>query len=111
MSFNPYSVIVMARLMPHIPRGLTTSSFDPADWQPIAPAICDRLREIPDYDHAKAAFISHQASDLTRPRVAELRHAGATILCWTITSPEAEAKAREYAQNITFEKYLAPFPA
>lgn len=111
MSFNPNSVIVMARLLPHIPRGITTSSFDPADWQPIAPAVCDRLREIPDYDHAKASFISHQASDLDRPRVAELRHAGAAILCWTITSPEAEAKAREHAQNITFEQYLPSFPA
>jgi glycerophosphoryl diester phosphodiesterase len=111
MSFNPNSVIILARLLPHIPRGITTSSFDPADWQPIAPAICDRLREIPDYDHAKACFISHEASDLDRPRVAELRNAGASILCWTITSPEAEAAAREHAQNITFEQYLAPFPA
>jgi glycerophosphoryl diester phosphodiesterase len=111
MSFNPNSVIVMARLLPNIPRGITTSSFDPADWQPIAPATCDRLRDIPDYDHAKACFISHDARDLDRPRVTELRHAGATILCWTITSPEAEAAAREHAQNITFEQYLAPFPA
>lgn len=111
MSFNPYSVIVMARLMPHVPRGITTSSFDPADWQPIAPAICDRLREIPDYDHAKACFISHEAADLDRARVTELRHAGAVVLCWTITSPEAEAQARTYAQNITFEQYLPPFPA
>lgn len=110
MSFNPNSVIVMARLLPNVPRGITTSSFDPAEWQPIAPAVCDRLREIPDYDHAKACFISHEAQDLTRPRVADLRNQGASILCWTITSPDAEAKAREHAHNITFEQYLAPFP-
>jgi glycerophosphoryl diester phosphodiesterase len=110
MSFNPNSVIVMARLLPNVPRGITTSSFDPANWQPIAPATCDRLREIPDYDHAKACFISHEAKDLDRSRVAELRNQGATILCWTITSPDAEAEARKYAQNITFEQYLAPFP-
>lgn len=111
MSFNPHSVVVMARLLPNVPRGITTSSFDAADWQPISPSVCDRLREIPDYDHAKACFISHEARDLERPRVTELRNAGAKILCWTITSPEAEAKAREYAHNITFERYLPPFPA
>jgi glycerophosphoryl diester phosphodiesterase len=110
MSFNPNSVIVMARLLPNVPRGITTCSFDPAAWQPIAPSTCDRLREIPDYDHAKACFISHDAMDLERPRVTELRNQGAAILCWTITSPEAETKARKHAKNITFEKYLAPFP-
>lgn len=111
MSFNPNSVIVMARLCPNIPRGLTTSSFDPTDWAPIPAATCDRLRDIPDYDHAKASFISHEARDLDRPRVTDLRHDGAAILCWTITSPEAEAAAREFADNITFERYLAPIPA
>ncbi len=111
MSFNPNSVIVMARIAPQIPRGITTSSFDPADWQPIAPAICDRLRTIPDYDHAGASFISHEAQDLHNPRVTELRQQGAAILCWTIASPKAEAEAREIAQNITFERYLAPLPA
>ncbi|MDN5786550.1 glycerophosphodiester phosphodiesterase family protein [Pseudorhodobacter sp.] len=111
MSFNPNSVITMARLCPDIPRGLVTSSFDPAEWQPIAPATCERLRGIPDYDHAGASFISHEAADLARPRVAELRNEGAAILCWTIRSAKAEAKAREHAQNITFERYLAKIPA
>jgi glycerophosphoryl diester phosphodiesterase len=110
MSFNPNTVITMARLAPGIPRGITTSSFDPAEWQPIAPATCDRLRAIPDYEHTQSCFISHETNDLENPRVAALRQQGATILCWTITSPEAEAKAREVAQNITFENYLAPHP-
>jgi glycerophosphoryl diester phosphodiesterase len=111
MSFNPHSMVVMARLCPTVPRGLTTAAFDPAKWAPIPPATCDRLRMIPDYDHINACFISHEAADLDRPRVTELRHQGAEILCWTIKTPEAEAKAREIAQNITFEGYLAPLPA
>ncbi|WP_050528024.1 glycerophosphodiester phosphodiesterase family protein [Pseudorhodobacter aquimaris] len=106
MSFNPNSVIIMARLCPLIPRGITTCAFDPADWAPIPAATCDRLRMIPDYDHANASFISHAAKDLDNPRVTELRNQGAAILCWTITSPEAEREAREFAQNITFEGYL-----
>ena len=111
MSFNPHSVARMAALCPGIPRGLTTSAFDPDDWAPLPPATCDALRAIPDYDRTQSSFISHEAADLDRPRVAELKAAGAAVLCWTIRSPQAEAEARKVAQNITFEGYLAAFPA
>ena len=111
MSFNPHSIAHIARLAPQIPRGLTTSAYDPTDWAPLAPATCDRLRDIPDYDRTLSSFISHQAADLNRPRVAELKSQGAAILCWTIRSPAAEAEARKIAQNITFETYAAALPA
>ena len=38
--------------------------------------------------------------------MAELKAAGARILCWTVKSPEMEAEARKVAENITFEGYL-----
>ena len=111
MSFNPHAIAHMARLAPKLPRGLTTSAYDPADWAPLAPETCARLRPIPDYDRTLSSFISHEAADLPAPRVAELKAQGATILCWTIRSPEAEAEARKIADNVTFESYPAKFPA
>jgi glycerophosphoryl diester phosphodiesterase len=36
MSFNPASVAHMARLAPDLPRGITTSAYDPEDWAPAA---------------------------------------------------------------------------
>lgn len=111
MSFNPSMIAHMARLMPDTPRGLTTSSYDYADWHPVPPAACDRLRDIPDYDAVEASFISHQGDDLLRPRVLELKAKGADILCWTIRTPEQEAMVRQVAQNVTFEGYLSPMPA
>lgn len=111
MSFNPHCMAHMARLAPAIPRGITTSAYDPADWAPLPPATCDQLRPIPDYDRVGASFISHEAADLSRPRVAELAAQGAAILCWTIRSPEVEAEARKIARNITFEGYPAAHPA
>jgi glycerophosphoryl diester phosphodiesterase len=111
MSFNPHCIARMAALAPSLPRGLTTSAYDPADWHPLAPEICDRLRPIPDYDRTQSSFISHEHTDLARPRVTELAKQGAAILCWTIKSPEAEAAARRIAQNITFERYAAAHPA
>ena len=111
MSFNPHAVANMARLAPHIPRGITTAAYDHASWAPLSPTRCDELRAIADYDRVGASFISHEAADLTSPRVAELKAQGATILCWTVISPAMEAKARQVADNVTFEQYLAAFPA
>ncbi|MDX1780171.1 MAG: glycerophosphodiester phosphodiesterase family protein [Thalassovita sp.] len=111
MSFNPHTVLKMATLCPDIPRGLTTSAYRAEDWQLLPKGTRDRLREIPDYDATGSCFISHEAEDLTRPRVADLKRRGAGILCWTVRSPEAEAEARKVAQNITFEGYLPEIPA
>lgn len=107
MSFNPHSVAAMAKLAPDIPRGLTTSGYDPIFWPDLPPQVGDRLRDIPDYASSGACFISHEAADLARPRVAELKAQGAAILCWTIRSAAAEAEARKIADNVTFEGYPA----
>ena len=107
MSFNPHCMAHMARLAPKVARGLTTDDFDPVEYRPIPASMCEDLRDITDYNRTLSSFISHKAADLARPRVAELKSQGAGILCWTIRSPEAEAKARQIAQNITFEGYAA----
>lgn len=111
MSFNPHAVAALAASAPHVPRGLTTSAFAPADWPLLPAASRDKLRGIPDFDRTGSSFISHEARDLNNARVAELKAGGAHILCWTIRSPEAEALARAVAENVTFENYPAAIPA
>ncbi|MBA85637.1 glycerophosphodiester phosphodiesterase family protein [Thalassobius sp. S69A] len=111
MSFNPHSMLQMQILAPDVPRGLTTSAYTPADWQLLPARTRDRLREIPDYDSVGACFISHEAADLPRPRVVDLKNRGAHVLCWTIRSAQAEAEARKIAENVTFEGYAAAIPA
>jgi glycerophosphoryl diester phosphodiesterase len=107
MSFNPHSVAAFHAAAPEIAVGLTTEAYSPKDHPELLGAVCDHLRDIADYDRVGACFISHQASDLARPRVAELKAKGAAVLCWTIRSPQAEAEARRVADNITFEGYAA----
>ncbi len=107
MSFNPHAVAKLAELAPDIPRGLVTSSYEAQFWPDLPQDVRDRLRAIPDYDRVGACFISHEATDLDRPRVAELKAQGAHILCWTIRSARTEAKARSIVDNVTFEGYLA----
>lgn len=111
MSFNPHMVARLARLAPNVPRGIVTCAYAPAKWPELSEATRTRLRGIPDYESAGCSFISHQADDLDRPRVAELKARGATVLCWTVRSTGAEARAREVADNITFEGYNPAIPA
>ena len=109
MSFNHNSVDLLADLMPDVPRGIVTSAYDSTEW-PLSQAVCDHLRAIPDYDRTRSCFISHEVEDLDRPRVAELKAAGADILCWTSKSAQQDHDARRVAQNVTFEGYLAQAP-
>jgi glycerophosphoryl diester phosphodiesterase len=110
MSFNPHSVAALARAAPHLPRGLTTCAWRPENWPDLPPARGDELRAITDFAATGASFLSHEVTDLGRPRVAELRAAGAALLCWTVRSPQVEAEARRIAQNVTFEGYAAAIP-
>ncbi|SDH91534.1 Glycerophosphoryl diester phosphodiesterase [Alloyangia pacifica] len=107
MSFNPHAVARMARLAPKVPRGLTTEAYAAENWPGVPGWRLEELRGIPDYARTGACFVSHNWKDLGTSRIAELKDAGAAILCWTIRTPEQEAQARKLAQNVTFEQYLA----
>ncbi len=111
MSFNPHSVAALADAAPDLSRGLTTSAYRDEDWPLLSAATRTHLRGIPDVDRTGSSFISHEASDLDRDRVTELKKMGIAVLCWTIRSAEAEAKARKIAQNVTFEGYDAILPS
>lgn len=107
MSFNPHSVITLAALAPDVPRGIISGRFSADKWLLLNEKTRSRLRSIVDYERSGACFISHRHTDLATPRVAELRQAGASIICWTIRDPEAEIEARKLADNVTFEGYAA----
>ncbi len=107
MSFNPHSVLKCAELAPDIPRGLVTDPFRTLDWRKVPAGRRAELAVIPDYDHLGACFISHNIRDLASPHVRKIRQKGGHILCWTVRSAVQEKKARQVADNITFEGYHA----
>lgn len=107
MSFNPHSIALLAELCPDRPRGLVTCHFPAEDWPTVPEAVRAELRPIADLERIGGAFISHQASDLAAAPVAAVKASGLPVLCWTIRSPEQEAQARQIADNVTFEGYLA----
>ncbi|NIZ11163.1 glycerophosphodiester phosphodiesterase family protein [Pseudooceanicola sp. HF7] len=111
MSFNPHSMVQIARQAPQFPRGLTTAAYDPEHWSHLSDDRRAELAAISALEDVGASFISHQANDLTRERITGLRDSGFPVLCWTIRSAEEEALARAHADNVTFEHYPAPIPA
>jgi len=106
MSFNPYAMAAMAAAAPDVPRGLTTCAFDAAGWPDLPGDRRTHLAAMADLPELGAAFISHDVRDLASPAVAAARAAGHAVLCWTVRSAEAEARARLIADNVTFEGYL-----
>ena len=110
MSFNPHSVAELARLLPRVPRGITSWEWKGDEADALTTAHRDALRAVADYDRVGASFVSHHWTDLARPRVAELAAQGADVLCWTIRTAADEAEARKLACNVTFEGYAAVIP-
>ncbi len=106
MSFNPHMMVTMAALLPQVPRGLVTWAVDGPEAVALPADARAALRDMALYDAAGACFVSHDARDLDSPALARIRARGGAVLCWTVTSPEAEARARRVADNITFEGYL-----
>jgi len=107
MSFNPHATAELKSLLPDVPRGIVTDPYRADDWPMLPATVRDHLRSIPDYADTGSCFVSHKQSDLTAEPVTTLKAQGATILCWTVKSAEVEARARQIADNITFEGYLA----
>lgn len=106
MSFNPYAVAAFRAAAPGITVGLTTCGYLPEEWPMLDDEMCEHLAQIADFDSVGAEFISHDHDDLGNPAVLALAARDVPVLCWTIRSAEAEARARRVAQNITFEDYL-----
>lgn len=108
MSFNPHTVQHLARLLPSVPRGLTTMDFRTENT--LSPEQQLRLNAIATFDAVGASFISHDRRSLDMDAVTRLRHRGVPVLTWTITSPAEAREALQAADNITFEGFLPPRP-
>jgi len=108
MSFNPHTVQHLARLLPHVPRGLTTMDFSHKKGLDAAQRAA--LNEIATFEAVGAAFVSHDHCSLHMSALDRLRARAVPILTWTIRSPAEAAEALKHADNITFEGFEPPRP-
>lgn len=107
MSFNPHSVAALARFAPNIARGLTVGGPGDSTYTGLPAARSAALADMEDFDRVGASFISYDRQLLTRPAVTRLKSRGVPILCWTVRSAAQEQAARQIADNITFDGYVA----
>ena len=109
-SFQPFYVKAFKKLRPDIAVGvLASAGATKADFggSPLWRIKSHMLENMSLNKRVKPEFISYRFNDY--PNKATEAFQGAK-LAWTIRSPEDEAYARQYADNIIFENYLPKIP-
>ena len=100
MSFSPETIARVTKLVP----------FKAKDWPDVPAPRREDLAKISDAEALSIDFISHQQTDLTSPAVSRIKKGGLAVFCWTIRNAQDETRAREIADNITFEGYTPTRP-
>ena len=105
MSFDPDLVAAVAELAPGVPRGIV------AEREIVMETRLDlarrmELRHLSHVDRSRPHFLSYHADGLPFGPPRAFRQAGLPVICWTVRDAAAAARARRYADQITFEGYL-----
>lgn len=105
-SFNPFYVKAYKKLRPKVMCGVLASNMRGSDFGGTLRGTLKAwlLRDLRLNFTVKPDFVSYAESDLPRRSVEKFR---GMKLAWTIRSPEQEARARKFVENIIFENYLA----
>lgn len=107
MSFDPDIVETLADLAPNMARGITADRTTDAEYNHLALARRLEMRHMTHLARTRPHFVSYHAAGLPFGPVRELRAAGLPVICWTIRSVEDERRSHLYADQVTFEGYLA----
>jgi glycerophosphoryl diester phosphodiesterase len=107
MSFDPKVVEKVRALAPDIVRGIVADKVTHPDYDILPAKERLRLREFKHIEDTQPDFISYHWRDLPYPPVMQFRQSGRPVICWTIRSAEEAATARHYADQVTFEGFLA----
>lgn len=94
-SFNPVYIIKTKKLAPEFLRGILGGKVSGSKFNKFI------VKNMPLNFLAEPDFISYKHSNLPLRKKVK-----APIICWTVTSEEAEARAKLYAKNIIFENFI-----
>ena len=109
-SFSPFYIKEYKKQRPDIPAGiLATADSTKADFDnsPFWRIKARAVKNMSFNKSVKPDFISYHFTDY--PNKATEKYTGPK-LGWTVRSPEEEAIARKYANNIIFEGYMPKIP-
>lgn len=106
MSFDPDILEAARATSPRTIRGIVADRVMGSYYDKLPLARRLEMRYFTHVPRTEPDFISYHWSDLPFPFVSEFRNAGHSVICWTVRSPEAAAKALQHADQITFEGFL-----
>ena len=105
MSFDPDLVAGLAELAPRMPRGIVAERESVMEVR-LGLARRLELRHLGHVARSRPHFLSYHAEGLPNGPSRAFRQAGLPVICWTVRDAATAARARRYADQITFEGYL-----
>jgi glycerophosphoryl diester phosphodiesterase len=106
MSFDPASMAAMRRLAPTLPRGMLGDRFTAADWPNLSPPSRWAYASLLASTFVLPAFVSYSITDLPASPPLALHHFfRLPLIAWTVRTPAERAKAKTWADQITFEGF------
>ncbi|MGJ3264608.1 MAG: glycerophosphodiester phosphodiesterase family protein [Salinarimonas sp.] len=107
-SFDPDVVAEVRRIAPYVPRGIVAETrWAHPDWAFLSPERKHALGNLLHFDATRPHFLSWQVADLVNGPPFLLRRLGIPVTAWTVRDETARALAREHADQIVFEGFLA----
>ncbi len=103
-SFDPRLLVYFKKALPHIPRGMLSSSFK-TTHAPFPQRVF--VRHLFMFKNVNPSFISFDASDLPNKLVARKN---VPVLAWTVRSERKEKDVMRYANSVIFEDYIPDNP-
>lgn len=107
-SFDPDMVAAFGRAAPGIPRGIIGYGYDDEEAERFSASRRFILRNLLHWPRTRPHFISWGVHDLPQTSVdIANRLTGAPVMTWTVRTPQDQARAGLYADQMIFEGFLA----
>lgn len=107
-SFDPRVLREFRRRAPQLPRGIIGEAFADDDpyWAGLTRAQRFGARNLLHWPWTRPDFVSWSVHDLQRRSVTAARALGKPVMSWTVRTPQDQARAALYADQIVFEGFV-----
>lgn len=107
MSFDPDIVAAVREIAPAVVRGIVADRVTEPGYAALDVARRLELRYLRHLDRSRPHFLAYDVDGLPSAAARAFRQAGLPVICWTVTGADMASRARRYADQITFEGFLA----
>jgi glycerophosphoryl diester phosphodiesterase len=106
-SFDPRVLRALRRKAPALPRGIIGEAFADGDpyWARLGTAERFAARNLLHWPMTRPDFLSWRVRDLELRPVRLARAAGLPVMAWTVRTPQDQARAALFADQMVFEGF------